>query len=548
MLANFVLWREAPTTGLPRAAARLRSPRRSRKRLSMYVLRSKVTLTDVVRRTACASASAARRRRTSCARPSAQVPAPFGRRPQRAIATCWACRGRVYRGRRRPPRQRRPRAPGARMPTQRRIAVWQWLTIRAGVPVVTAATQDPFVAQAANWDVLGGVNFRRAATRGRKSSRGCSISGRLKERLFLVPRGRRRRLRAGDAALQRRRSASSPAAPSSMRRRRRAAAATCSPSCRSPPSERGDLTLGATGRMRSRRCRCPTRSRRRERRAAAPGRRAPTIAHVPRAASRSTRIPRLPSSSPPIATSITRAPPRPRPGGARAGSPDATSRPAARGSASPVAAAGHSSPTSASPIAATRRTLARRAGHARPRRRGAAGGTRRDDRRDAARYNGFNLSPAMRVERAGDRIATATSRRACSRHPRPFQRRARYAMAEGRANEGRARAPGARAASDDPGALFAVLGDRRDAPDHELPATGVSLEWERLLSSPFIVGEDYGYGTRCSTVRRRSAATARRASSSARSIRRASGAAKSDHALRARAGALNRVDRRDRSR
>ena len=31
-----------------------------------------------------------------------------------------------------------------------------------------------------------------------------------------------------------------------------------------------------------------------------------------------------------------------------------------------------------------------------------------------------------------------------------------------------------------------------------LPATGVPLEWERLLSAPFIVSERYG--TRCSTV------------------------------------------------
>ncbi len=46
--------------------------------------------------------------------------------------------------------------------------------------------------------------------------------------------------------------------------------------------------------------------------------------------------------------------------------------------------------------------------------------------------------------------------------------------------------------------LFAALADRERAPDADLPATGVTLDWERLLSSPFIVGD--GYGTRCSTV------------------------------------------------
>ncbi|MGH7631849.1 MAG: NRDE family protein [Gemmatimonadales bacterium] len=47
-------------------------------------------------------------------------------------------------------------------------------------------------------------------------------------------------------------------------------------------------------------------------------------------------------------------------------------------------------------------------------------------------------------------------------------------------------------------ALFALLADRRQAADHLLPRTGVSPEWERLLSSAFIASGDYG--TRSSTV------------------------------------------------
>jgi uncharacterized protein with NRDE domain len=46
--------------------------------------------------------------------------------------------------------------------------------------------------------------------------------------------------------------------------------------------------------------------------------------------------------------------------------------------------------------------------------------------------------------------------------------------------------------------LFDALSDREAAPDALLPATGVTLEQERLLSPPFIVSERYG--TRCSTV------------------------------------------------
>ena len=46
--------------------------------------------------------------------------------------------------------------------------------------------------------------------------------------------------------------------------------------------------------------------------------------------------------------------------------------------------------------------------------------------------------------------------------------------------------------------LFALLADRRMAADDLLPRTGVSPEWERLLSSAFIASRDYG--TRSSTV------------------------------------------------
>lgn len=46
--------------------------------------------------------------------------------------------------------------------------------------------------------------------------------------------------------------------------------------------------------------------------------------------------------------------------------------------------------------------------------------------------------------------------------------------------------------------LFALLADRNQAADHLLPRTGVSQEWERLLSAACIASSDYG--TRSSTV------------------------------------------------
>jgi uncharacterized protein with NRDE domain len=46
--------------------------------------------------------------------------------------------------------------------------------------------------------------------------------------------------------------------------------------------------------------------------------------------------------------------------------------------------------------------------------------------------------------------------------------------------------------------LLDLLRDDRPAPDAQLPQTGVSVEWERLLSSAFVRAP--AYGTRCSTI------------------------------------------------
>ena len=50
----------------------------------------------------------------------------------------------------------------------------------------------------------------------------------------------------------------------------------------------------------------------------------------------------------------------------------------------------------------------------------------------------------------------------------------------------------------DPDACFELLADRAIEPDESLPATGVPLPWERLLSAVFVQSADYG--TRASSV------------------------------------------------
>lgn len=46
--------------------------------------------------------------------------------------------------------------------------------------------------------------------------------------------------------------------------------------------------------------------------------------------------------------------------------------------------------------------------------------------------------------------------------------------------------------------LFEIMADQEQADDHDLPQTGESLEWERILSPVFIVSPEYG--TRSTTV------------------------------------------------
>ncbi len=70
----------------------------------------------------------------------------------------------------------------------------------------------------------------------------------------------------------------------------------------------------------------------------------------------------------------------------------------------------------------------------------------------------------------------------------PKSRRVAQALAEVLAGDG----------ATDSDRLFELMDDRQPGDDAELPKTGVSLEFERLLSAPFIVSPNYG--TRCSTV------------------------------------------------
>lgn len=114
----------------------------------------------------------------------------------------------------------------------------------------------------------------------------------------------------------------------------------------------------------------------------------------------------------------------------------------------------------------------------------------------AARYNGFNLLVADRDDLAwysnvgGERQLLAPGIYGVSNHlldtPWPKLQAAKSALAR------------ALDALPEDDALFDLLRDDGIHPDEALPRTGVSLEWERVLSSAFVKAP--GYGTRSSTV------------------------------------------------
>ena len=185
MLANLVLWRSAPTTFRALLAGDVAAD--VARRLRVYVLRSKVTIAD------CSAGTF----RLGIGGPSAStvVHSAFGVAPQPFAlasvddATLFGLPGRrwiaVGDGAQRD-------AVTSRLTRHARpvgFPVWSWLMIDSGIPLIGAATQDQFVAQTANWDILGGVNFQKGCYPGQEIVARTRYLGRLKERLFAFHAG-----------------------------------------------------------------------------------------------------------------------------------------------------------------------------------------------------------------------------------------------------------------------------------------------------------------------------------------------------------------------
>ncbi len=183
MLASFVLWREDSVFFMALARDILDAVR---KRISMFVLRSKVVVAD----------ASLKLMLIGCAGPQAEgaLRPLFPRLPEQARETAHDPENGVV-----------MKLDEARfllaVPSERASAVqerlslslrpvgqhaWQWLDIRNGIPWITAATQEQFVPQMTNLELLAGVSFTKGCYTGQEIVARTQHLGRIKRRMFLA--------------------------------------------------------------------------------------------------------------------------------------------------------------------------------------------------------------------------------------------------------------------------------------------------------------------------------------------------------------------------
>lgn len=182
MLASFFLLRDGGSYTL-RLAADL-APAIA-KRLRMYVLRSKVKVEE--------SAAGAERillglagAQAEAALAAAGLPLPTADLGVAASASGWVLRRAADRYEIAVDAAAAPAVWQALATLARPAgsAVWRWLDIRAGWPLVSAATSEEFVPQMADFDQIGGVSFKKGCYPGQEVIARTHYLGKIKRRLF----------------------------------------------------------------------------------------------------------------------------------------------------------------------------------------------------------------------------------------------------------------------------------------------------------------------------------------------------------------------------
>jgi hypothetical protein len=163
MLANFLMWRDPDGFSMVLSRELGASVQ---KQISKFVLRSKVKVADASDSIVLVGAAGAQAENLLAADPGKSVRLNDGR-----VILALPAEGAagLLRG--------LPLGDPAR---------WRWLDIRSGVPLITAATQDQFVPQMANLELIGGVSFEKGCYTGQEIVARTQHLGRVKRRMFLA--------------------------------------------------------------------------------------------------------------------------------------------------------------------------------------------------------------------------------------------------------------------------------------------------------------------------------------------------------------------------
>jgi hypothetical protein len=182
LLASFLLWRDEQGYFMDLPAL-LREP--IQKRLSMYILRSKVKMRDASGDFACFGV-AGEQAEANLNELLGEVPrAPHEVAYHDGITVIRLPDERfmVVVPRQNAPAIHQALASNARAITNR---YWDWLGIRAGIPVITPATQEEFVPQMVNFDAIGAVSLNKGCYPGQEIVARMHYLGRLKQRMVLA--------------------------------------------------------------------------------------------------------------------------------------------------------------------------------------------------------------------------------------------------------------------------------------------------------------------------------------------------------------------------
>lgn len=184
MLAIFLLWRREDKI-YAQLDGKLTAP--IQKRLSMYVLRSKVRIVDQSDSMARLGVSGTHAERT--------LQVLFGTLPQQAHDVVVHGETTLLRLPGAMPRFEIVATPETAASLWEQLAssctpagksCWDWLDIHAGIPQVLPATQEAFVPQMLNLDLLGGISFKKGCYTGQEIVARTHYLGKVKRRTYLA--------------------------------------------------------------------------------------------------------------------------------------------------------------------------------------------------------------------------------------------------------------------------------------------------------------------------------------------------------------------------